>query len=61
MPEYVISIHAKEQIEARGISEETVFETLEYPDSIINEEDGQFIFQKIVSFENGKDYLVQLL
>lgn len=60
MPEFAISLHALEQLSARGISEDIVFNVLENPDNIEEESEGQLIYQKIITFENKKDYLVRV-
>jgi len=42
------SNHSLEQMEMRNISKQVVDLVMKHPDSIINEEDNQQIFQKVI-------------
>lgn len=61
MNSFELSLHAVEQMKNRGVSEEIVFEVLENPDKIdFEEEEGQLIYQKIVLFNEVKQYLIRV-
>ena len=60
MPDFLLSAHAIEQINNRGISQEIVFDVLANPDKIELEGEGQLIYQKVISFEGNDDYLVRI-
>ena len=60
MNKFELSLHAIEQIKIRGVSEEIIFEVLENPDKIDYENEGQLIYQKIVLFDEMKQYLVRV-
>jgi hypothetical protein len=60
MNKFELSLHAIEQMTIRGVPEEIVFEVLENPDKIDFEEEGQLIYQKVVLFEELKQYLVRV-
>ena len=60
MNKFELSLHAIEQMKIRGVSEEIIFEVLENPDKIDYENEGQLIYQKIVLFDEMKQYLVRV-
>ena len=51
--------HAREQILLRNISEEQIKEIMIYPDSVVMDEFGVSVFQKIVT-EKNKQYLYRV-
>lgn len=44
----------------RGIAEFQVEEVLENPDSVIERAADQLVFQKILAFENGENFLLRV-
>ena len=60
MNKFELSLHAIEQMIFRGVPEEIVFEVLENPDHIGSESEGQLIYQKVVLFDEMKQYLVRV-
>lgn len=60
MGKFIFSKHAIEQMENRNISMEIVLEILEAPKEIISENE-QSIYQSIVPFDSGKEYLVRII
>jgi hypothetical protein len=61
MPKVVISGHAREQMEERGITEEIVFSIIENPQQTIAQGENKLIYQSIWYFENeGKEFLVRV-
>ncbi|MBK6979244.1 MAG: DUF4258 domain-containing protein [Cytophagaceae bacterium] len=56
-----LSSHAIEQAELRQIKLETIFKILENPDSVIEEGNGQLIYQKIENEFNRGNYLYRVL
>ncbi|MCF2444505.1 DUF4258 domain-containing protein [Dyadobacter sp. CY345] len=60
MPKFILSKHAAEQIQIRGISQNIVQDVVSYPQKVEELEDGQFIYQKTVVFPDGFDYLVRV-
>jgi len=62
MTDFRISNHASEQMEARGISEETVQEILRNPQQSIPEGKEKVIYQSILEDEaTQKNYLVRIV
>jgi hypothetical protein len=59
MPEFLISNHAKEQMELRQVSLEVVMSVLANPQQILTEE-GKKIYQSIINFEEEGNYLVRV-
>ncbi|MBL0300380.1 MAG: DUF4258 domain-containing protein [Cytophagaceae bacterium] len=55
-----LSSHAIEQAELRQIKLETIFKILENPDSVIEEGNGQLIYQKIENEFNRGNYLYRV-
>jgi hypothetical protein len=51
--------HAREQILLRNISEEQIKEIMIHPDSVVMDEFGVSVFQKIVT-EKNKQYLYRV-
>jgi hypothetical protein len=61
MAKFRISKHAREQMEERDISEETVNEIMENPDQTIPEDEDKLIYQSIKEFKSDqKSYLVRI-
>ena len=60
MPQFELSFHAKEQAQTRGISEAVIFEVLNNPDKVDVESEGQFVYQKVIMFDEEKSYLVRV-
>ena len=60
MPQFDLSFHAKEQAQTRGISEAVIFEVLNNPDKVDVESEGQFVYQKVIMFDEEKSYLVRV-
>lgn len=60
MEEIILSNHAKEQIEARGILEADVWEVVHSPQQIIKSELDKIILQSVLADENGKEYLIRV-
>ena len=60
MEEFIFSKHSIEQMENRNISMEIALRILEDPKEIIFENE-QTIYQSIVPFDNGKEYLVRII
>ena len=60
MEEFIFSKHSIEQMENRNISMEIALRILEDPKEIILENE-QTIYQSIVPFDNGKEYLVRII
>jgi hypothetical protein len=60
MPQFDLSVHAAEQIALRGISAEIVFDVVQHPDKIEILDDGQYVYQKIVLFQDQSNYLVRV-
>lgn len=60
MDKFELSLHAIEQMKNRGVPKEIVFEVLENPDKIDVENEGQLIYQKVVLFDEVKQYLVRV-
>lgn len=60
MPQFELSLHAVEQSLMRGISYEIIFDVLNNPDKVDVENDGQLVYQKIVLFDEEKNYLVRV-
>lgn len=60
MDQFQLSLHALEQMELRGISEEVVFEVLYNPDKVVDEDNDQFIFQKLVMLNEMKQYMIRV-
>jgi Domain of unknown function (DUF4258) len=58
MPEFLVSNHAKEQMEMRQIPLEIVMNILTNPQQVLTEENRK-IYQSIINFEDG-DYLVRV-
>jgi hypothetical protein len=59
MAQFELSKHALEQIELRNLTLEMVESVLSVPDSIIEEEDGQKVYQGVVE-QDTKDYLLRI-
>lgn len=61
MPKVVISGHAREQMEERGITEEMVFSIIENPQQTIAQGENKLIYQSIWYFEEeAKEFLVRV-
>jgi len=60
MDNVILSKHAKEQMEARGISEEQVWEVVQNPEQIIEHDDEKIILQSRVTLDDGKNYLIRV-
>lgn len=60
MDQFQLSLHALEQMELRGISEEILFEVLHNPDKVDDEGNNQFVFQKLVMREEMKEYMIRV-
>ncbi len=61
MPKVVISGHAREQMEERGITEEMVFSIIENPQQTIAQGENKLIYQSIWYFEDeAKEFLVRV-
>lgn len=61
MPKVVISGHAREQMEERGITEEMVFSIIENPQQTIAQGENKLIYQSIWYFEGeAKEFLVRV-
>ncbi|TAK36703.1 MAG: DUF4258 domain-containing protein, partial [Saprospiraceae bacterium] len=60
MDNVILSKHAKEQMEARGISEEQVWEVVQNPEQIIEHDDEKIILQYRVTLDDGKNYLIRV-
>ena len=56
-----LSKHALEQMEARGISYSNVMQTIKEPDSIVKESVNERVYQKLITFENQKTYLIRVI
>lgn len=56
--EFALSIHAKEQIERRTIDVQLVYDVLDKPEQIIQQE-NEAIYQSIVAIEH-KNYLLRI-
>lgn len=56
---YTFSVHAKERMKARGISESDVLNALKQPDSIVHEHDCKEIVHRMIS-ENGEKKLLRI-
>lgn len=56
-----LSNHALEQMEARGIAYFHVMDTIEEPDSILEESANERVYQKLIMFENQKSYLIRVI
>lgn len=56
---FIISKHAKEQINLRNISEDLVLSILSNPDSIFIDSNGLMVIQKVV-IEGNKPYLYRV-
>lgn len=57
---FELSTHAMEQAELRKIKHETIFRVLENPDRVINEGNGQLVYQSIEKEINGNAYLYRI-
>jgi len=57
---FELSAHAIEQAELRQIANDQIFITLEKPDMIIDEENGQLVYQKVQNEGNSKSYLYRV-
>ena len=60
MDNVILSRHAKEQMEVRGISEEQVWEVVQNPEQIIKHDDEKIILQSRVTLDDGKNYLIRV-
>jgi hypothetical protein len=61
MPKVVISDHAREQMEERGITEEMVFSIIENPQQTIAQGEDKLIYQSVWYFEHeAKEFLVRV-
>jgi len=61
MSEVIISNHAYEQMEERGINEEMVYDIVNNPGQVIEEKPDKRIYQSKFFFEeDGRDYLVRV-
>jgi hypothetical protein len=60
MENFIFSKHSIEQMRNRNISMEIVLKILEDPKEIIFG-NKQTIYQSIVPFDNGKEYLVRII
>ena len=60
MLQFELSLHATEQIKLREISEAIIFDVVNNPEKILEDGQGQHIYQKIVLFENNSVYLVRV-
>ncbi|MBU1822481.1 MAG: DUF4258 domain-containing protein [Bacteroidetes bacterium] len=60
MPRFTLSLHAVDQINLRAISVEDVFLTLNHPDKIEEESPDQWVYQKVIESESGKEYLIRV-
>jgi|AntAceMinimDraft_11_1070367.scaffolds.fasta_scaffold131147_2 hypothetical protein len=62
MDEIVLSKHAEEQIEARGISESDVWAVIRSPQQTLTEEteSDKVILQSILKDEVGNEYLIRV-
>lgn len=61
MPKVVISGHAREQMEERGITEELIFSIIENPQQTIAQGEDKLIYQSICYFqEEAKEFLVRV-
>ena len=49
--DFRFSMHSLEQMKLRSISNSTVIEVLEFPDSILYESSTEKVFQKLIIFE----------
>ena len=58
MDQFILSKHAIEQIELRGLNEYVVEAVLAAPDKIVEEADGQLIHQALIQ-RNDKVYLLR--
>lgn len=60
MEKFIFSKHSIEQMGNRNISKEIALKILEDPKEIIFENE-QTIYQSIIPFDNGKEYLVRII
>lgn len=56
--QYILSKHAKEQLERRGIDASQVDTIINHPDSVV-QEDSLWVYQKTIHEENG-NYLYRV-
>ena len=56
---YIFSVHAKERMKARGISESDVLNALKQPDSTVREHDCKEIVHRMIS-ENDEKKLLRI-
>lgn len=56
---YILSVHAKERLKARNISENDVFNAMKRPDSVIHEHDCKEIVHKLI-YENNEKKLLRI-
>ncbi len=52
--EFKLSLHAVEQAFVRKIPHQLIYDTIENPDKTTEETAGQFVYQKLVRFSDGK-------
>lgn len=57
---FELSAHSIEQAKVRQIEHWHIFATLENPDIVIDEGNGQLIYQKIAKELNGKSYMYRV-
>jgi Domain of unknown function (DUF4258) len=60
MDNVILSKHAKEQMETRGISEVQVWEVVQNPEQSIKHDDEKIILQSRVTLDEGKNYLIRV-
>jgi len=60
MDNVILSKHAKEQMEARGISEEQVWGVVQDSEQTIEHDDEKIILQSRVTLDDGKNYLIRV-
>ena len=59
MPDFILSKHALEQLELRGLTVDLVETVLRTPNRITKEEDNQLVYQAIIQ-RDERDYLLRV-
>ena len=59
--EFEISNHARQEMDRRSISAETLESVLHRPDQIVEEYGDKMAYQSIMDFGTGKSYLVRVI
>ncbi|MCL5991213.1 MAG: DUF4258 domain-containing protein [Bacteroidetes bacterium] len=58
---YTLSKHARKELINRQIPKDLLEKVLNEPQQIIEDEFDTFIYQSIIQFPNGKDYLIRII